>query len=65
MPTLCITGEHDRNAPPVLMQQMAERIVGAEYLCLEGLGHLAPMEAPPAFNHVLIDFLRRRGGAAP
>jgi len=60
VPVLCLAGEHDRNAPPVLMQQMAARIPGAEYLCLAGVGHLANMEAPAPFNRALIDFLQRR-----
>jgi 3-oxoadipate enol-lactonase len=64
VPTLCLTGEHDRNAAPSLVQQMALRIPGAEYLCLPGVGHLAPMEAPQAFNRALIAFLQRRVGAA-
>ena len=62
VPTLCLTGEHDRNAPPSLVQQMAQRIPGAEYLQIPGVGHLAPMEAPQAFNHALIAFLHRRAG---
>jgi 3-oxoadipate enol-lactonase len=64
VPTLCITGEHDRNAPPSLMQQMAMRIRGAEYLCLAGAGHLAPMEAPDPFNRALLAFVQRRCGAS-
>lgn len=62
VPTLCITGEHDRNAPPPLVQQMALRIPAAEYLCFAGVGHLAPMEAPRAFNDAVIAFLLRRVG---
>ncbi len=60
LPVLCLAGEHDRNAPPVLMQQMASRIPGAEYQCLAGVGHLANMEAPALFNRALIEFLLRR-----
>ncbi len=60
LPVLCLAGEHDRNAPPVLMQQMAARIPAAEYLCLSGVGHLANMEAPAPFNRALIEFLLRR-----
>jgi len=63
VPTLCLTGEHDRNAPPSLVQQMALRIRGAEYLCLPGAGHLAPMEVPQAFNRALLAFLQRRVGS--
>jgi 3-oxoadipate enol-lactonase len=60
LPVLCLAGEHDRNAPPALMRQMASRIAGAEYHCMPGVGHLANMEAPALYNPVLIDFLRRR-----
>jgi 3-oxoadipate enol-lactonase len=59
VPTLLLAGEDDRNAPPALMQAMATRIPRAEYLCLPGVGHLANMEAPDAFNAALLAFLRR------
>jgi 3-oxoadipate enol-lactonase len=57
---LCLAGAEDRNAPPAVMQQMAARIAGAEYVCLPGVGHLSHMEAPQAVNPVLVDFLQRR-----
>lgn len=59
VPTLCIAGEHDRNAAPAVMQRMAQAIPGAEYRCLAGVGHLANMEAPAPFHAVLLDFLQR------
>ena len=65
LPVLCLAGGDDRNAPPSVMQQMAARIVGAEYRCLPGVGHLAHMEAPQAVNAALVEFLVRtfgRGG---
>jgi pimeloyl-ACP methyl ester carboxylesterase len=60
VPTLCIAGEHDRNAAPTVVQRMAQAIPGAEYVCLAGVGHLANMEAPAPFHAVLLDFLHRR-----
>lgn len=60
LPVLCLAGEHDRNAPPAVMQQMAARIADAEYQCLAGVGHLANMEAPAPFNRALLAFLQRR-----
>ena len=60
LPVLCLAGEHDRNAPPAVMQQMAMRVAGAEYQCLPGVGHLANMEAPMPFNRALVDFMQRR-----
>ena len=60
LPVLCLAGEHDRNAPAAMMQQMASRIAGCEFVCLPGTGHLANMESPALFNSALIDFLQRR-----
>lgn len=58
VPTLCLAGEHDRNASPAVMRRMTERIAGAQYLCLPGVGHLANMELPGAFNAAVLQFLQ-------
>ena len=58
VPTLCLAGEHDHNAPPAVMRRMSERIAGAQYLCLPGVGHLANMEQPAAFNAAVLQFLQ-------
>ena len=57
VPTLCLAGEHDRNAPPLVLQKMAARIPGAQYRCLAGVGHLANLEQPERFNAALLEFL--------
>jgi 3-oxoadipate enol-lactonase len=57
IPVLCLAGEHDRLAPPVMMERMAARIPGARYLCLKGVGHLPNVEAAPAFDAAVLDFL--------
>jgi pimeloyl-ACP methyl ester carboxylesterase len=59
LPVLCLAGADDRNAPPAVMAQMAQRIPGAEFRLLPGVGHLMHMEAPSAVNAVLVDFLKR------
>ena len=59
IPTLCLAGEHDRTAPPEVMQRLAQRVTGAEYRCLPDAGHIANVEQPEAFNAAVIDFLRR------
>jgi pimeloyl-ACP methyl ester carboxylesterase len=41
------------------MERMAQKIAGAEYVVLEGCGHLGPMDQPDAFNKLLEDFLGR------
>ena len=58
IPVLCLAGEHDRLAPPAMMERMAARIPGARYVCLKGVGHLPNVEAAPAFDAAVLDFLR-------
>jgi 3-oxoadipate enol-lactonase len=59
IPVLCLAGQHDQTAPPAMMQRMAAKIPGALFACLPGVGHLANLEAPAAFNAACLDFLRR------
>jgi pimeloyl-ACP methyl ester carboxylesterase len=63
VPTLVLAGEHDRTAPPDVMQRMAGRIAGAEYVCLPQTGHIANVEAPAAFNAAVVAFLLRHFAA--
>jgi len=58
IPVLCLAAEHDRNAPPAMMQRMAGKIPAANYLCLAGVGHLPNLEVPRAFDAGILDFLR-------
>jgi len=60
VPTLLVAGSDDRVAPANVMQRMAQKIPGAEFLLLAGCGHLCPMDQPDAFNGALRDFLERR-----
>ena len=57
VPVLCLAGEHDRNAPPAMMERMAAKIRGARYVCLPGIGHLPNLEAPAAFNTAVLELL--------
>ncbi|MCX7962702.1 MAG: alpha/beta hydrolase [Burkholderiales bacterium] len=59
VPTLLVAGSDDRTAPPSVMEKMARQIPGAEFVLLDGCGHLGPMDQPEAFNAALADFLRR------
>lgn len=59
VPTLLVAGSDDRTAPPKVMEKMAQKIPGAEYVVLEGCGHLGPMDQPDAFNAALLGFLER------
>ena len=60
VPTLVIAGSDDRTAPAAVMERMAQKIPGAEYVVLEGCGHLGPMDQPDEFNQALRGFLERR-----
>jgi 3-oxoadipate enol-lactonase len=57
MPILALAGSRDTNAPAAMMARMAERIPGAAYVCLDGVGHLANLERPQDFNAALRQFL--------
>jgi 3-oxoadipate enol-lactonase len=57
VPVLALAGSVDTSAPPEGMQRMAERIPGARFEVLDGVGHLAHLEQPKRFNAVLGDFL--------
>ena len=58
VPVLCLAAEHDRTAPPAVMEKMAQKIPGARYACLAGAGHLLHCEQPEAFNAELEKFLK-------
>ena len=59
VPTLIVAGSEDKTAPPSAMQRMAEKIPGAQFVLLEGCGHLGPMDQPAAFNAALEAFLKK------
>ena len=59
VPTLLLAAEHDRTAPPEVMQRMATRIAASSYHCLADAGHIANVEAPAAFNAAVLAFLHR------
>jgi 3-oxoadipate enol-lactonase len=56
-PTLVIAGGEDRTMTPAVVEAMARQIPGARYEVIPRVGHLANLEDPPAFNHVLSEYL--------
>jgi 3-oxoadipate enol-lactonase len=58
VPTLLLTGEHDRKSPAALVERMAAQIAGSRWVQLPGIGHLQNLEAPDAFDALVLDFLR-------
>jgi 3-oxoadipate enol-lactonase len=63
VPTLVLSGSKDKNAPAPTMAKMASYIPSAEYIDIEGAGHLANLERPAAFNAALDQFLKARVAA--
>lgn len=61
VPTLLVAGSDDKTAPPSVMEKMWQKIPGADYVRLEGCGHLGPMDQPEAFNAALLAFLKKHG----
>ncbi|HLY04533.1 MAG TPA: alpha/beta hydrolase [Rhizomicrobium sp.] len=57
LPTLVVAGGEDVTMPPAVVEAMARQIPGAHLEVIPGVGHLANLEDPPAFNRVLRDFL--------
>lgn len=57
-PTLVIVGEYD--VPDILenAERLATTIPGARKVVLPDVAHIPPMEAPAAFNRLVLDFLR-------
>lgn len=58
-PTLVMVGEHDIPEFQETAAELARGIPGARFLSLPGAGHMAPMEAPEAFNAAVLGFLGR------
>lgn len=57
VPSLVIGAELDRAVPVEHSRVMAAGIPGAHLTILPGVGHLANLEAPDAFNALLLEFL--------
>jgi 3-oxoadipate enol-lactonase len=57
VPTLLLSGSRDNNAPAPMMAKTATYIPAAEYVELAGVGHLANLERPDAFDEALGRFL--------
>lgn len=57
VPTLVVVGAHDVISPPDEMRQIAAAMPHATFVELAHVGHMAPLEAPAAFNAALRDWL--------
>ncbi|MFP4634796.1 MAG: alpha/beta fold hydrolase, partial [Nitriliruptoraceae bacterium] len=57
VPTLVVTGDHDRTIAPSWSRQTAAAIPGARFAQIEGCGHTPQEERPHALLEVLRGFL--------
>lgn len=57
VPTLLLSGSKDNNAPAPMMAKTATYIPVAQYVELPGVGHVANLERPDAFDEALAGFL--------
>jgi 3-oxoadipate enol-lactonase / 4-carboxymuconolactone decarboxylase len=52
-PTLCFAGSVDGSTPPDLIKAMVDKIPNAEYILIDGVGHIPCVEVPKTiFEHV-------------
>ncbi len=56
-PTLIVVGEQDVLTPPIVVQEYAAQIPGAQCVVIQHAGHLANLEQPEAFLQVVRGFL--------
>jgi pimeloyl-ACP methyl ester carboxylesterase len=57
VPTLVVTGTHDKLTPPGAAERIAAGIKGAEFVVIQEAGHMAMLERPYSFNARLRAFL--------
>jgi pimeloyl-ACP methyl ester carboxylesterase len=57
VPCLCVTGTHDRYAPPDAVRLFADSLPAASYHELPNCGHMPFFEAPDAFIEIIRSFL--------
>jgi pimeloyl-ACP methyl ester carboxylesterase len=58
-PTLLITGDADMYAPPPILRFFSARIRNAQTLVIPEAGHSSYWENPDAFNHAVLNFIRK------
>jgi len=57
MPTLCICGQRDKVTPRGTVARMAMKIPRAQFILIEGAGHLPNIEQPKLFNSIVDSYL--------
>jgi len=62
LPVLLVAGSDDQQAPLKAQQRLLERLPQGRLVVLEGLNHMANLEAPARFNACIAAFLREVEG---
>jgi pimeloyl-ACP methyl ester carboxylesterase len=57
VPTLVVVGEHDLEDFQTIATKLGDGIPGATKVTLQNAGHMANMDAPDAFNELVLEFL--------
>jgi 3-oxoadipate enol-lactonase len=57
IPVLGLAAGMDTTAPATVIEKMVSKIPRGRYVCLPGLGHLAPMQAPLPWAQSVTEFL--------
>ena len=55
--TLVVNGSEDISTPPKLGQELANRISGASFKELKGIGHVPPLQDPDLTAKIIQDFI--------
>ncbi len=63
-PVLAVAGGHDLPTPPDCLQHIASDVKDGRVVVLDGVGHLAPAEAPAEVAALIRDHIGRRAGRA-
>ncbi len=58
MPILCLEGEEDALIAPEMIRHLVEVLPNAQMALVPGAGHSVYFENAPAFNQLVLDFLR-------
>ncbi|KAF2215935.1 hypothetical protein CERZMDRAFT_94322 [Cercospora zeae-maydis SCOH1-5] len=59
--TLIVAGSEDGAASSDDLRGLSGKIAGAEYVCMDGAGHLPPMHMPEEFEELMLRFLGNAG----
>jgi pimeloyl-ACP methyl ester carboxylesterase len=61
VPSLALTGEHDKLTPPWYHEFLADEMPDCEWTTVDDAAHLSMLERPDAFNEAVSGFLDGRG----